>query len=695
MTEYAKWIWLDKKIYPNLQLSSIYFFSADRMKYKFGVAAFKREYRFDKIIKYAEIEAFGDTRCYLWQNGEFVGYFTCPAGGDAEMPYQYSNVYKVEINRPSVEFLARVQLTNITELDTSRGRGGFILSARLVFEDGTETTVCTDETWLARCEREYLSPRMMDYTLTADEWYPAEVCENVWNLVSTQLKPLKEETVHSKSFVIEANTKKEFYVPLDKIYSAYTGLKIKAEGIWKIQFISSEINGISERRHKLKGKGNADYRALEMDSIGEYTILVENESDMPMEIQTEIYFVCYSSEEKGNFSCSENLLNEIYELGKWSVKICRQGIELDSPMHQENLLCTGDYMVESLVNNCTTGDYSLTRMDIIRTAYLFEKTGGYMFHITYALMWPMWAYHYYMYSGDAEIFTETLRGMEILLNRYEGFENNKGLLEYVTNYMFVDWAWIDGYSLHHPPRALGETVLNAFYYSTLTTVTKIYRILNQPEKAEQYAEKSRAFKEAFNKTFFDTEKNLYFDGLNAPTECNQWLPENSEKRYYTVYSNTLAVLFDLCPEEKQRSVMEEILDTETAHKAQPYFLHYILDAIYKTGLFEKYGLDLIRRWERLVKECNKGMKEVFEAADDFVYDYSHGWGATPTYQLPVRLSGLEILEPGFRKIRLKPCLYGLKSASIKMPTPYGEICCEMEEGKQIKLTVPKEIEVEE
>jgi len=695
MTENAKWIWLDRNIYPNLQLSSIYYFTPDKMKYKFGVAAFQKEYRFEKVIKFAEIEAFGDTRCYLWQNDEFVGYFTCPAGGDANMPYQYSTRYQVEINQPFIHFLARVQLTNVAEFDTSRGRGGFILSARLVFEDGTETTVCTDETWMSRCEREYLSPRLMDYTLTPDEWYPAECCENVWNLISLQLKPLLEERVHTKTFTVEANAQREFYVSLDKIYSAYVGLKIKAEGLFGIQFTCSEINGVSKRRHKLKGDKSVTYHALEMDSIGEYTMIVENKSDTPMEIQTEIYFVCYPSEEKGAFSCSEELLNQIYELGKWSVKICRQGIELDSPMHQENLLCTGDYMIESLVNNCTTGDYSLTRLDIIRTVHLFEETGGYMYHITYALMWPMWAYAYYMHSGDAEIFKETLNGMETLLKRYEGFENKRGLLEYVTNYMFVDWAWIDGYNLHHPPRALGETVLNAFYYSALTTVEKIYRVLDLPEQAEKYAAKSRVFKEEFNKTFFDAEKNLYFDGLNIPTECNAWLPENAEKRYYTVYSNTLAVLFDLCPEEKQAALMETILKTETADKAQPYFLHYVLEALHKTGLFAKHGLCIIRRWERLVKECNKGMKEVFEAADDFVYDYSHGWGATPTYQLMIRMLGLEILEPGFKKIKLTPNLYGLKSASITFPTPYGVIRCEMKEGQNPKVIVPGKIQLEQ
>ena len=88
------------------------------------------------------------------------------------------------------------------------------------------------------------------------------------------------------------------------------------------------------------------------------------------------------------------------------------------------------------------------------------------------------------------------------------------------------------------------------------------------------------------------------------------------------------------------------------------------------------------------------MKEVFEAAEDFVYDYSHGWGSTPTYQLTVRLLGLEIIEPGFKKIRLNPNLYGLKFASVEMPTPYGKIICDMKEGEKPLITIPNGIQIQ-
>jgi len=49
-------------------------------------------------------------------------------------------------------------------------------------------------------------------------------------------------------------------------------------------------------------------------------------------------------------------------------------------------------------------------------------------------------------------------------------------------------------------------------------------------------------------------------------------------------------------------------------------------------------------------ECPKGLKEGWIQLH-YKFDYSHAWGGTPMYQLPARISGLEILEPGMKKIR--------------------------------------------
>ena len=68
-------------------------------------------------------------------------------------------------------------------------------------------------------------------------------------------------------------------------------------------------------------------------------------------------------------------------------------------------------------------------------------------------------------------------------------------------------------------------------------------------------------------------------------------------------------------------------------------------------------------------------------------------GGSPLYSVPKALSGLEILEPGFKKIRLSPSLLGLKFADVCIPTPFGEIKIKLERGKEPVYDIPKEIEV--
>lgn len=693
MTENAKFIWLDKEMYPLLQESSVSVFSADRKKYRFGVAAFKKSFEFDKKILSAEIEVFGDTRYYLWQNGNFVGTGPCPAGGDYKMPYQYSSKFQVDINKESVDFFARVQLTPTVQTDNSVGRGGFILSARLLFEDESVVTVHTDESWLARREREYLSPWYTDYTQKRDEWHRATVIDSVWNVVPAQIKNLKEEIVSTEEFIVPPNSERKFCVKLDKIYSAYSVLKIKAYGDYKIELITAEKTGVSERKHCIKGNKSENYRSNEYYSVGEYVLIVSNKSDKKIEITSEVIFVYYPSDERGSFKCSDELLNRIWELGKHTVKICRQGIELDSPVHQENLLCHGDYMIESMVNNYTTGDYSLTRFDLVRSSYYLHETGGYIYNDNYALVWALWLREYYLYSGDDSIFKEVLPGMEAVLERMSASENERGLIAEVSGYSFVDWAFIDGHSMFAPPRALGETVTNAFYYNFIKTAAEVYKVIGLNDKANYYIKKTENFAKTFNDAFFDKNEGMYFDGLNEMTVCNMWIPENTEKRYYTRYSNTLAVLFDLCDKEKQAEVMEWVLKPENLDGVQPYFMHYVLEAVHKTGLFEKYGIDLTKKWKILVEDCEKGLKEVWNDYEGYGTDYSHGWGATPTYQLPSKILGIEILKPGFKKIKINPNLYGLEWADIKVPTPFGDICCRLEQDKEPIISAPAEIEV--
>ena len=119
-------------------------------------------------------------------------------------------------------------------------------------------------------------------------------------------------------------------------------------------------------------------------------------------------------------------------------------------------------------------------------------------------------------------------------------------------------------------------------------------------------------------------------------------------------------------------------------------MHFVLDAVWKMGLFEEYGLKLLSMWKPLAAECDKGLKEGwFAPQEDYSFDHSHAWGGTPAYQLPARLLGFKMLKPGFEQIELSPRLYGLDWFKIIMPTPKGLLSVSLNKGEAPRISAPR------
>lgn len=137
--------------------------------------------------------------------------------------------------------------------------------------------------------------------------------------------------------------------------------------------------------------------------------------------------------------------------------------------------------------------------------------------------------------------------------------------------------------------------------------------------------------------------------------------------------------------------MEKVLHDSTLTKAQPYFMHFVLNALAEAGLFEKYGLDQIRRWKTLLDECPGTLKEVWAGFD---CDYSHAWGGTPTYQLPARVLGISPAAPGMKTVKIAPLPGNLEWAEGSVPSPYGMIHAAFRrdgEGLSLEVELPAEI----
>jgi hypothetical protein len=242
--------------------------------------------------------------------------------------------------------------------------------------------------------------------------------------------------------------------------------------------------------------------------------------------------------------------------------------------------------------------------------------------------------------------------------------------------MFVDWANIDGFQLHHPPMALGQTVLNAFWQLALRAAAEIYRLDGSPDLARDVKNEAERHRGACLREFYDFDRELFFDGWTK-SDCdpapNEWQPANPDRRYYSKHANALAVLAGFvtgktAKDLAERVLIEDWLEKDSVIDVQPYFMHYVCEMAVKTGLWDEYALKLMHLWDRQADDSPKGLKEGW---GDFHGDCSHAWGGTPVYQLPIRTLGFEMLKPGFRKFRLKPRLSGLDWVEAGIPTPWG------------------------
>ena len=698
-----KWIWLPQAQYPLFQNCPISGFSSGRES-SYCVAEFQKTWSFDQTVTEAELRFSGDTEFQLFCNDELVATGPASVGGDFfgnEEPRDNFYAYKKDLapNCSTLSFLARVKMTPVRICDYSRGHGGFMLQARIRFADGTMTVLTTDSSWMARRCGAYQKPFYYDGRIAPDAWLPAEQIDNIWHTETAPIPPRQETRIVPtvpNTVLLAPGEKKTVSLPLDRIYAGFITLDAQTGGVLKVQLHCREIQeeGYSET---VIFDGSGSYRGFQLHSVGNLEAELQNESAEMARCRIGLIATCYPVTQCCCTHTSDPELDLMLDVCRHTLQYCRQTHHLDSPRHCEPLACTGDYYIESLMTMFSFGDMRLAEFDIRRTAKLLEDHDGRMFHTAYSLIWVQLLWDVFKITGHEELLQDCREALILLLQRFRTYLGSNGLLETPPDYMFVDWIYIDGISLHHPPKALGQTVLNLFYFNALQTAAEIYSFIQEPAMARRCSEEQEALRNAINTQLYDQEKGLYFEGLNTKTPdelLRDFMPQNTDKRYYLKQSNILAACFGVCSDEKARDLIHKIMSDECPGDYQPYFAHFLLEAIRRCGLRERYTIPVLNRWKQPVKDCPKGLVEGFLPPEPtYCFDHSHAWGGTPLYSLPMALLGLSILKPGMTELSLRPSLLGREEAVVELPTPYGVVTCRLKQGQLPEISHPKEITV--
>lgn len=408
-------------------------------------------------------------------------------------------------------------------------------------------------------------------------------------------------------------------------------------------------------------------------------------------------------ETKSNFTSSDEILNQVWELCKYSIKatsFCGKYVDGD----RERIPYEADALINQLSHYGVDREYSIARTS---HEYLIQ-------HATWPTEWilqsVLMAYHDYQYTGDTrslEVFYQDLHAKLLLpladpetglISTRTGKQTPELMksIHYNSSKLrdIVDWpqSGILGLGKSEGGEADGfafkqyNAVVNAYHYQALTQMARMAEVLGKNDDAKQYAELAAKVKKSYYEKFFDPEKGYFIDGFD----------QNGKKtEHAALHSNMFPLAFDMIPETNRQSVMQHIKSRGMA--CSVYGSQFLMDAIYNAGE-AKYGLSLLasdaeRSWYNMIRVGSTISLEAWDNKYKPNQDWNHAWGAAPANIIPRKLVGIEPLEAGFKRVRFKPQPSDLKSFSATVPTIRGDINVTYDRSIY-ELTIPANMEVE-
>ena len=385
----------------------------------------------------------------------------------------------------------------------------------------------------------------------------------------------------------------------------------------------------------------------------------------------------------GEFFCSDKRLEDIWNVGAYTVHLNMQDYLWDG-IKRDRLVWIGDMHPEMLTicsvfgsNECVTKS-----MDHVRsiTPYTEWMNG----HLSYSMWWVLLQHDWYFQNGDAAYLEENREYLFNLLERTALLIDENGGFGY-DGCMFVDW------SSKGTPYA--ETGVIATLALALKNGAERARMLRNIPLAEKCIK-------AYNR--IDRSK-LNYDG-----------------------NKQIAALVAISGLETAEKINSEVLSKAPLDGLSTFIGGYVLQARAEAGDMDG-ALEIIRKywgamldfgattfWEdfdlswtenaspidKLVPEGKKDIHGDFGrfCYQQFRHSLCHGWASGPTWFLTRYALGVRVLEPGCRKLLIKPCLSNLDYVKGKYPTPYGAVAIEHTKDASGKINTvfdaPKEVEIE-
>lgn len=382
----------------------------------------------------------------------------------------------------------------------------------------------------------------------------------------------------------------------------------------------------------------------------------------------------------GTFICNDERINKVWDTSVYTVELNMHEILMEG-VKRDRLVWIGDMHPEvSNVKAVFGKDECVPKsLDFVRDT---TPKGEWMNNTaTYSMWWIMIHHDWYMHWGDLDYLKQQYACLKDTCDLAfswidEGFACNADEMK-----GFVDWS-----SKHSESEEKGR---RAVFCMALKKATKLFGVLEDAE----YAKKCEKYCEALKQEKIDKKANKRMSALTVLAERDARLAKEVLAGNFPKEMSTFMGYYVL----KAKAKLGEHSDALDIIRS---YWGAMLD-MGATTFWEDFDIAWIENAGRIDEVTPEGKKDIHGDFGKYCYkgfrhSLCHGWAGGPAPFLIEDIGGIEILEPGCKKLRVSPKLGNLEWIKVTYPTPYGvvKIDAHIENGRTVtQITAPAEIEI--
>lgn len=390
-------------------------------------------------------------------------------------------------------------------------------------------------------------------------------------------------------------------------------------------------------------------------------------------------FVHTDVERTGQFACSNELINRIHQNILWGQLSNLNSLPTDCCQRDERYGWLGDahLAAEQAIFNFDMANVYAKFLDDIRQA---QKATGSLPDIAPNYLGPdgthpadpAWgsayliiAWYLYWYYGDAHVlerhYPSLKKYVEFLRSQAEGH-----LIKKLGKY----GDWCPPGSIE-PKRTKLELTSTWFYYYDILLLARMAEVIGNTSDAQAYFSLADQIKSAFNAAYLENDQY-----------AGHWMSPVARSVDQT--SNVLPLYLDMVPAEKKDAVLSKLLHSiindhdyhlDTGIIGTRYLLDVLTDDGHAEVAYRIVTQQSYPGWGYMIAEGATTLWERWEKiTSGGMNSHNHIMLGSVDAWFYRGIAGISCLAPGWKKIRIKPGLFGdMKYATARVTTVRGEV----------------------